>query len=134
VAAYEDLFAEGYLEGRHGSGTYVVDDLPTLPRPERPRAESAPRWAGRTSIATVEEPIAAARIEFRLGQPSLSTLSPAVWRGIWRAVGERLPPTEYGAPAGEPSLRLAVARYLARSRGVACDPDDVVITSGAIQA
>src|SRR6267154_497229 len=31
-AAYDELFAEGYLEGRHGSGTYVRKDLPPLPR------------------------------------------------------------------------------------------------------
>ena len=31
VAAFEELTSEGYLEGRVGSGTYVVSDLPDLP-------------------------------------------------------------------------------------------------------
>jgi GntR family transcriptional regulator/MocR family aminotransferase len=53
---------------------------------------------------------------------------------VWRAVGERLPPAEYGEPAGDPELRLAVARYLGRARGIACAPQSVVITAGAIQA
>src|SRR5213075_3506660 len=28
VAAYEQLLAEGYTSGRHGSGTYISSDLP----------------------------------------------------------------------------------------------------------
>src|SRR3954463_15631373 len=28
VAAYEQLLAEGYTSGRHGSGTYIAPDLP----------------------------------------------------------------------------------------------------------
>lgn len=32
IAAYDELFAEGYIEGRHGSGTYVVEDLSLLKR------------------------------------------------------------------------------------------------------
>ena len=30
VAAYEQLLAEGYAEGRHGSGTFVAADLTEL--------------------------------------------------------------------------------------------------------
>src|ERR1700719_5346485 len=30
VAAYEQLLAEGYVEGRHGSGTFVADNLVRL--------------------------------------------------------------------------------------------------------
>src|SRR5215469_15019494 len=43
-AAYDELFAEGYLEGRHGSGTYVARDLPPLPRLTRPSPNAPPRW------------------------------------------------------------------------------------------
>src|SRR5262249_32996398 len=43
VAAYEQLLAEGYAEGRHGSGTFVAADLSGLSlrrraaRPVQPR-------------------------------------------------------------------------------------------------
>ncbi len=30
-SAYDELFAEGYLESRRGSGTYIGCDLPPLP-------------------------------------------------------------------------------------------------------
>lgn len=31
TSAYAQLFAEGWLEGRHGSGTYVADVVPAPP-------------------------------------------------------------------------------------------------------
>src|SRR5258708_2284891 len=43
-SAYDELFAEGYLEGRHGSGTYVGKNLPPLPRLTRLSPSSPPRW------------------------------------------------------------------------------------------
>src|SRR5438874_5425386 len=47
VAAYEQLLAEGYTSGRHGSGTYVSPDLPEPiegnPQPRRkPAAAMTP--------------------------------------------------------------------------------------------
>jgi GntR family transcriptional regulator/MocR family aminotransferase len=32
VAAYDELFAEGYITGRHGSGTYVEQLVPSAAR------------------------------------------------------------------------------------------------------
>src|SRR5215472_14436793 len=43
-AAYDELFAEGYLEGRHGSGTYVREDLPPIPRRLVPQTNTPARW------------------------------------------------------------------------------------------
>jgi GntR family transcriptional regulator/MocR family aminotransferase len=40
----------------------------------------------------------------------------------------------YGDPAGTPALRRAVANWLARNRGVAADPDDLIIVAGVSQA
>ncbi|WP_370771003.1 GntR family transcriptional regulator, partial [Actinomadura roseirufa] len=41
--AYEQLYAEGWLEGRHGSGTYVTDGVAADPaRRERPAGRAAP--------------------------------------------------------------------------------------------
>ncbi|MGC0102292.1 PLP-dependent aminotransferase family protein, partial [Enterobacter asburiae] len=39
----------------------------------------------------------------------------------------------YGDPAGEPSLRAAIARHLALSRGIDCDASQIVITEGALE-
>ena len=39
----------------------------------------------------------------------------------------------YGDPRGRPELRLALAGYLARARGVVADPDRIVVCSGFTQ-
>src|SRR5713101_6242034 len=56
-AAYDELLAGGYLEGRQGSGTYVGKDLPPLPPPARPEQTSSPRWLRKASPLAREEPI-----------------------------------------------------------------------------
>src|SRR5258707_8103688 len=48
-SAYDELFAEGYLEGRRGSGTYVREDLPSLPPLTRPAPNTSPRWLRKAS-------------------------------------------------------------------------------------
>lgn len=39
--------------------------------------------------------------------------------------------THYGPSAGLPAAREAIAEYVARTRGIECTPDEVVITPGA---
>ena len=41
TTAYAQLFAEGWLEGRHGSGTYVADVAPELPPARDTRHQAA---------------------------------------------------------------------------------------------
>ena len=40
TSAYASLFAEGWLEGRHGSGTYVADVAPAPPAPAHAPADA----------------------------------------------------------------------------------------------
>jgi GntR family transcriptional regulator/MocR family aminotransferase len=51
--AYARLFAEGWLEGRHGSGTYVAD---VTPPPPRPAAGRDPRPAPVEALKNGSEP------------------------------------------------------------------------------
>src|SRR6266436_2883639 len=44
TAAYAQLFAEGWLDGRHGSGTFVADGAPGRPaEPGQPEPVLPPR-------------------------------------------------------------------------------------------
>src|SRR5216683_1340164 len=133
-SAYDELFAEGYLEGLQGSGTYVGRDLPPLPRLTRPSPNTPPRWLGKTPPVVHDESIPPQAIAFRLGVPSVSSLPPRLWREAWRTVTARLPPNSYGPANGDPALREALAAYLGRSRGLACTPEDILITAGATHA
>lgn len=134
LAAYDELYAEGYVAGRHGSGTYVTGDLPTTPRPSLPNPSGMPRWLHRLPMPPIGESVQSSTVAFRLGRPEVSELPHDTWRRIWNAVANETPPADYGPPDGDPDLRAAIAGYLRRSRGVACGADDVLITGGAVQA
>lgn len=73
--------------------------------------------------------------DLRPGQPDLSSFP----RGQWsRAVKQALHtvPSEafgYADPYGRPELRLALAEYLARARGVVCRPDNIIVCCGAAE-
>ena len=134
-SAYDELFAEGYLESRRGSGTYIGHDLPPLPcRLPYSIPSTPPRWLKQAPDILPNEPIAPHAIVFRLGTPSLSSLSPRIWREAWKAVTRLHPPHDYGSPYGNLALREALATYLGRSRGLACTSADIVITAGATHA
>lgn len=134
LACYDELFAQGYVEGRHGSGTYVAHDLPAASARTLPAPSGTPRWLRDLPelISTDADPTA--RIDFRLGRPSTSYLASDAWRRIWQTVASDPVPSGYGDPAGEPLLCEAIAAYVRRSRGVICQASDVVVTSGAVQA
>jgi GntR family transcriptional regulator/MocR family aminotransferase len=138
VKAYEELFSEGYLVGRTGSGTYVEQSLPRFPRPLPPTPSHVPRWLHRHERLVGEEaswiPPEPELIVFRLGTPTIELLPQAVWQRVWKRVGAQRPPSTYGSLYGDPELRMELAAYLGRARGIACAPEEIIITSGASQA
>ncbi|MFW6084008.1 MAG: PLP-dependent aminotransferase family protein [Gemmatimonadota bacterium] len=136
LVAYTRLRAEGFLDTRVGSGTYVSDEVRPRPNPETPDSPLRPRplWKeipeGRDLSAT------RLPYDLRPGIPDASRFPYAQWRArILRqfhrgAVGKG---THIDA-AGHPKLREAVARHIGVSRAVRATPDDVVVTNGSQQA
>jgi GntR family transcriptional regulator / MocR family aminotransferase len=118
VEAYDQLVAEGYLAARQGAPTRV--------------SETAFAPAGAASAAVPERP---PRFDFRPGAPDVALFPRARWLGsLRRAMGEAPDARfDYGDPRGAPELRRALAGYLGRVRGVACDPARVIVTSGMAQ-
>jgi GntR family transcriptional regulator/MocR family aminotransferase len=133
--AYGELFSDGYVDRRHGSGTFVARDLPTrTPAPASPPARQSHRWPTLPPPIDLEPEATPGMIDFRLGRPSMAPLPAGVWRAMWRAMSAEIPPNDYGPVAGDPELRAVIADYLRRARGLDCAPDDLVITVGAMQA
>jgi GntR family transcriptional regulator/MocR family aminotransferase len=131
--AYARLFAEGWLEGRHGSGTYVADVTP----PQAPANE--PHRASIAPLAAASEPDERAAPSSAPGprglidlQPGISWaegIEPAAWRRAWRQAGAHLP-SRWPDPHGLSELREEIAAYLRRSRGLAVSPAHVLVTQG----
>lgn len=142
--AYARLAAEGYVVGRRGSGTYVVEHphLGEAAPAERPAPSPRRRysaWSRRLEHATRERwstPSDAAVIRFDTGRPALDAFPWTVWlRLLGREARAQSRHTRaYGEAAGLPALREAIAGYLARSRGLRCAAEDVIVTSGFQQS
>ncbi|MFA1548355.1 MocR-like pyridoxine biosynthesis transcription factor PdxR [Actinomadura chokoriensis] len=118
--AYEQLYAEGWLDGRHGSGTYVTEGVVAAPepRPQKPTTRSARRAA------------APHEIDLRPGLAWIGALDTPAWRRAWR-LAAGMPPQQRQDPHGLPGLRVALADYIRRSRGVSCPLDGLLVTRGA---
>lgn len=147
--AYEQLTAEGFLEGRHGSGTYVARELPQanfntqaanrsqqrLKRVALANSPTPPKFYARVLQPEDPQPIAGVDIDMRLGAPDLSAFPLRQWR---RMVGNQLlvarrDRMNYGSVYGLQDLRVQLAAYLGRARGIDCDYKNVLITSGSQQ-
>lgn len=141
--AYNRLLSEGYVAGRHGSGTFVA---PTAPLDQHPDAvalirETAERawssWSDRAQrLGTISESPVEREIDFRHAMPDLSLFPHAVWRRLLVRESKRsdLATRYYGHPAGWRDLRVALAGYLNRSRSIPCTPEQIIITSGCQEA
>jgi GntR family transcriptional regulator / MocR family aminotransferase len=118
--AYAQLAAEGYVDGRVGSGTRV--------RPLGPAATGhLPPAPASTRVA---------RIDLAPGLPDLRAFPLGRWVAALRSVAAALPHAELGYPdpAGHPRLRQVLAEYLARVRGAQIDPADLTVCRGVTDA
>jgi GntR family transcriptional regulator/MocR family aminotransferase len=154
VLVYERLLSEGYAVGRVGAGTFVSGALLAAPGvQEASGAGSAPpggegarmgarlprsRWSARAAaVASPAAPPRRLAFDFRTGVPDWEAFPHARWRWLlsrrWRSAAAAPDLSGYGDPAGYRPLREALAAYLARSRGLRCDADQVLIVSGSQQ-
>ncbi|MFG1624357.1 PLP-dependent aminotransferase family protein [Kribbella sp. NPDC049227] len=117
-AAYDQLHAEGWIEGRTGAGTYVTDVVPLQPA-VRHRAAPQPNPA-------------AELLSLRPGIPYIAPTPDPGWRRAWREVSTQSPPRGYDDAAGLPELRAALADHVGRVRGIACGPENILITNGTV--
>jgi len=136
VRAYDQLYAEGYIEGRTGDGTYVAELAGGVAAPSQvaasPLQSSLAQRLPHHMAGSLDGPPRA----FRVGIPAFDLFPFDIWSRL-HANFWRNPPLErlgYAEAAGDPQLRELIAAYLRNSRGLACAPAQVIITSGAQQA
>jgi len=121
VRAFEQLAGEGFLESHGAGGTRVV----IRPDVQHPALEERP-------VPHIQDsrPI----IDLTPGRPSAIPFKDREWRTAWRKAVSEQGPTHLPPPLGTDTLRKAIAGHLAVSRGLAVDPDDVIITAGTSDA
>jgi GntR family transcriptional regulator/MocR family aminotransferase len=154
LAAYEQLAAEGFIEGRVGSGCYVSAFAtaataagPISFRPPaandsgvRKSARREPRIARRgqrmrelyqTKIPGRQH--RGLRYNLQYGMPMTNPQLASAWRRELSHAAAHVA-TDYPDPQGLPALREQVCDYLARRRGIIATPEDILIVSGTQQA
>ena len=127
-AAYERLHSEGYVQRVAGSGTRVCAVIPeqfiAAPAPsETPR---------RAAVPDQPEMGVQSHVPFVARRPDAGLFDLKAWarcisRGLLAAGPGVL---EAAHPAGLPALREQIADYLRSYRGMHCEADEVVVTTG----
>lgn len=142
LAAYEQLQAEGYLQTRAGSGTFVCSLLPEMvPVAAEPLASGAPLKLARLSARgshLLQHSGAGAHQwgAFMPGVPDVSHMPHDIWRKIHLRLSRRMPveALSYASHGGCLQLQQALAEYLRVSRVVNCTPEQVLVTAGSHQS
>jgi GntR family transcriptional regulator/MocR family aminotransferase len=136
VNAYEWLIAEGLAATRPGSGIRVAVDQPA---PEAHRSRAGPAERSPPGTPHPGHPLRmhprGPALAFQPDTPALDQFPRQVWARTLKRCGcspER-DMLDYGHRGGYAPLRQMIARYLISSRGVGCDPSQVIIV-GSIPA
>lgn len=128
VVAYEQLLAEGYVKSIAKSGVFVAklqndygDDI-------------SKKYNDLFIISTISEK-SKIKYDLRNAQTEVSSFPFSIWRRLMNHCihsdfSELL---SYGDHQGEEGLRVAISRYLYLSRGVKCNPEQIIIGAGTQQ-
>ncbi len=122
--AYDQLFAEGYIESRPCSGYYVCDirELYQLERPQKAVKQAK----------SDEQRIEHHYIDFSPDAIDTMHFPYNIWRKIHKNVllDDREELLFSGDGQGDWGLRSEIVKYLHQARGVNCEPAQVVIGAG----
>ena len=121
--AYGQLLAEGYIASKPRIGFFVeeIDELPFIEN-KQPKKDLEARLKA-------AEPY---RFNFHPGKIDAESFPFAIWRKYAKDLFD-ISSKEYlqvGEPQGEYELRFEIAHYLYQSRGIICNPEQIVIGSG----
>ena len=145
AAAFDHLKDEGYLETTVGAGTFVAASIPkesiaTYGCPadlvvEQSKAGLAAR--GHAAVDGVRLLPASHSVgrAFRSYEPAIDLFPVALWSRVAGRVLRNAPRSLYGQgdAMGYLPLRKAIAEYIGPARGVRCNADQIIVTSGTQQ-
>lgn len=146
VEVFDQLAVEGYLQSRTGSGTRVSERLPDeffrpavseSVRRTRPKTVRLSARGVLLSVSPFPQASTVSRLRaFRAYQPSVADFPIETWarlcaRRLRMASAEMLTGTH---ELGWRPLQQAIAAHLGSTRGVICEPEQVMLVSGTQQA
>ncbi len=122
-AAFQELFAEGYIYSKSRSGyfvSYIDQELASSSRTDHPQQDLHPKLVERYQY------------DFHPARLDPEVFPASLWRkclidSLRSSTGDF---SQYSEPQGEWGLRCNLQFYLERSRGVHCSPTQILICSG----
>lgn len=139
LQAYDVLIAEGLIETRRGAGTRVTSNLSKRQLGDKSTARRVvPRPIDQhekhlQKLYELAEPISVA---FQPGIPAFDAFPRALWSRLLarHALSNDNSLLDYAHVGGFAPLRQEIATYLRSSRGVKCDPEQVIIVTSVRSA
>lgn len=142
MGAYARLIAEGLIESREPTGTFVVDrvhdegpsvvPLPCVGAGLVP-ASRAVHLRMRAESHQVMPPYAhELGFDFWVGRPDARLFPMRAWQSLLLRMlrGNARKLCDYGDPQGLWELRVAIAAHVGATRGIATSPERIVVTNG----
>lgn len=136
IAAYDQLLAEGFIEARAGSGTWVAQIQQCRSSPAarvHPHNPDRLSRRGRTIVNGPQPPRNAGVVNLHPGVPETTLFPFSIWSSLLlrnsRSRDESL--LGYLSFAGHPGLRQTIANNISVSRGITCSADQVIVVTGA---
>jgi GntR family transcriptional regulator/MocR family aminotransferase len=138
IAAYEQLALEGFLDIARGTRPLVKRLGSTLSRSRKARSADVMALSQRGRVMT-QQP-------FHHGKPGVTAFHPGLpdadnfpfntWSKLLTRRTKLARADLFGSYhiAGYPPLCEAISRYLSASRGVVCEPEQIIVTNGAQSA
>ena len=140
-AAYRILIQEGYVYSKPGSGYVVADDELNQRRFSNSMFGSEHQARGTNPIVPQEgmaegkglQSLTPALYDFTYGNLQKGTFPALEWKTLTDDVLLSVDSTKadaYNDSEGETRLRVEIARSLAATRGIRCNPEQVIVQSG----
>ncbi len=140
VDAYRQLIAEGYLDAKAKSNTFVCLELPQSQLPAAPsRVTNKLTDLGKRLLKAelIEAPESGnVEIPFYFWRTAMEELPLEQWtKNLWKRsrIAER-DLLDWGPRAGSMRLRKTLADLVKQTRGIDCEPEQVITTLGYQQA
>jgi GntR family transcriptional regulator / MocR family aminotransferase len=149
INAYDLLIAEGYIESRKGSGTFVAAHLPeeflNADKPQKTKKIEIIKRNLKLSrfgnyllnqeVTFMRRYTVSQPIPFRHGIPAIDEFPVDIWSKILQKQlkSASFKIFSYGDVKGFEPLREAISLHLSSTRGVNCTAEQIIITSGTQQ-
>jgi len=138
IAGYAELVAEGLVSTRIGGGTFVATPAVGTLSPRTPAREAIPTYTLGPSLQPLPSPavLAPGALSLAMGLPDARLFpAQALARAFRRAISPRSRTLGGNSDCcGHIRLRTELAAMLARSRGLAVTPDNLMVTRSIEQA